>query len=144
MRARLVGLVAVASVLLAGCGNGEAKDQSPTAASTCVAAVTSAGTAYPAGFPAAWPFPEGAVVTSVEESAGGVLVSAIVSAPFDDVLEFMNGQVSGAGFVSHGGESEEDDAESEWSGNGFEGRWALQASEECEGDTRIEVFSSAG
>lgn len=145
--AAAAGLVLGVSLLVSGCGDdqppGGAAD--PGAQSSCVAAATEAATPYPANFPKDWPFPPGTVVTDVSEPDDEtVVLTAISSLDFDRVLEFFRGDVARAGFVSHGGEAEADDAESEWSGGGFHGRWALQGSRDCEGDTVFQVLSSRG
>ncbi|GAB4012189.1 hypothetical protein [Nocardioides ultimimeridianus] len=146
----LAAVAAAAAVLAlsAGCGDEDhdADAQSlGTAAdlATCYADATAAATPYPAGFPPAYPFPQRSVVFHAEDRGGdGTVVTAISKLPFKDVLAFLNGPVATAGFTVTGGETEEHDAEAEWSGNGFHGRWAIRESATCPGETTIQVLSA--
>ena len=56
----------------------------------------------------------------------------------------MNHDVVAAGFHIEKGETEEHDAEAEWEGNGFHGRWAIRESAQCSGETVIQVLSAKG
>jgi hypothetical protein len=78
-----------------------------------------------------------------DRGESGTVVTGVVDADFEAVLDFMNGEVAAAGFEVDSGETEEDDAEAEWSGNGYRGRWAIRASPTCDGETVIQVLSSA-
>ena len=98
------------------------------------------GTAFPAG----WPFPAGSVVFNAEDRGEGTIVTAVTDARFPTVLDFMNQKVAGAGFEVEKGETEEHDAEAEWRGNGFRGRWSIRASATCPGETLVQVLSAAG
>ncbi len=77
-----------------------------------------------------------------DRGSDGTIVSAISSSGFEDILAFMNGQVVDAGYEVDKGETEEHDAEAEWSGNGFRGRWAIRESAKCSGETVIQVLSA--
>ncbi|GAB7003061.1 hypothetical protein JCM18899A_05320 [Nocardioides sp. AN3] len=46
-----------------------------------------------------------------------------------------------AGFAITGGETEESDAEANWTGNGFTGRWATKRSATCPGETVLQLLS---
>jgi hypothetical protein len=39
------------------------------------------------------------------------------------------------------GETEEDDAEANWAGNGYVGRWAIKKSATCPGETVVQLLS---
>ncbi|MGZ4437324.1 MAG: hypothetical protein ACXVWU_09275 [Nocardioides sp.] len=144
------GLLAAALVSggLSSCESSEQKAAEHAMAkaadlTTCRADATAAPTPYPAGFPGGWPFPPRTTVFGAEDrGADGTVVSAITSTPFKDVLAFMNGRVAGGGFKVVKGETEEHDAEAEWSGNGFHGRWAIRESASCDGETVIQVLSA--
>ena len=111
--------------------------------STCKADASPAATPYPEGFPSDWPFPAESVVFSAQDRGhDGVVVSAISSAPFKQVLATMNGPVVDAGYKVEKGETEAHDAEAEWSGNGFHGRWAIRESASCPGETVVQVLST--
>lgn len=146
--AALAGAAAVVVAALTGCGSEpdekadhdleQAADQT-----TCRADATSAATPYGEGFPESWPFPPQTTVFDTEDRGDdGTIVTAVSSAPFADVLAYLNGPVEDAGFRVEGGETEEHDAEAEWAGNGYRGRWAIRESAQCPGETVIQVLSA--
>ena len=63
---------------------------------------------------------------------------------FKDVLAALNGPAQKAGFQVTNGETEADDAEASWSGNGYTGRWAIKESASCPGETVIQLLSKRG
>ena len=77
-----------------------------------------------------------------DRGADGTIVTGISTAPFEDVLAHMNGPVVDAGFTIEKGETEDHDAEAEWDGNGFRGRWAIRVSAQCPGETVVQVLSA--
>jgi hypothetical protein len=110
---------------------------------TCVDDATAA-TAAPAGYASDFPLPQGTVVYNIEDRGeDGVIATGVTALPFDDVLEAMNASEE-AGFHITGGETEEDDAEANWSGNGYVGRWAIKKSATCAGETVIQLLSKKG
>jgi hypothetical protein len=150
--------LAVATVLattVTGCGGdaqaGKEKEKKPGESyskaadlTTCKADAQDAAKPYPKGFPADWPFPpETVVFNAQDQGAAGTVVSAISSSDFRSILDFMNKDVVGAGFTIEKGETEEHDAEAEWEGNGFRGRWAIRESAKCPGETVVQVLSAA-
>jgi len=143
-------LVALALVALAatGCESSEEREaehafEKAADRSTCLADATPAATPYPDGAPADWPFPPSTVVFDTEDRGDdGIILTAITATPFKDVLAFLNGPVTDAGFVVQSGETEEHDAEAEWKGNSFRGRWAIRESGTCPGETVIQVLST--
>jgi hypothetical protein len=151
---RTVALTGAAVLLggaLTGCGSGSgaqpeenAAEHSSTAAdlSTCKADAQPASKPYGDGFPQDWPFPSGTVVFSAQDrGSDGTVVSAVSSAPFKSILAYMNKDVVAAGFMVQEGETEEHDAEAEWKGNGYRGRWAIRESAKCPGETVIQILS---
>ncbi len=149
---RAVALLGATVLLLptvAGCDSAEEKQakhdiRQAADLSTCRADATAAATPYGDGFPDDWPFPpQTTVFNSEDRGSDGTIVSAISSSSFQDILAFMNGQVTDAGYQVDKGETEEHDAEAEWSGNGFRGRWAIRESAKCSGETVIQVLSAA-
>jgi len=48
-----------------------------------------------------------------------------------------------AGFRVTNGETEEHDAEANWTSGDQEGRWAIRESADCPGETVIQVFAAA-
>jgi hypothetical protein len=148
----LLVAVAVMSTSLTACGGkSEAeKEQEGTGAGaaadlgTCKADANAAATPYGDGFPPDWPFPPSTVVYNAEDrGADGTIVSGVSSSKFKDVLDFLNHDVVDAGFRIEKGETESRDAEAEWEGNGFRGRWAIRESAKCAGETVIQVLSAA-
>ena len=138
-------VLALATVfVLSGCEDKEAKILDHAAdPTTCLAQATAAATPYPDGFAADWPWPDQSVVFNVEDRGDdGTIATAVTALPFKDVLAFMNGPVTEAGFVVKDGETEEHDAEADWSGNGYRGRWAIKESSTCAGETVIQVLST--
>jgi hypothetical protein len=144
-------LAVVLASPLAGCG-GSAESSSPARAdltkaadlSTCAADATAVDPPYGDGFPEDWPFPGSTVVYNAEDrGADGTIVTAVSTAPFARVLDVMNGEVVDAGFAIEKGETEAHDAEAEWEGNGFRGRWAIRESAQCPGETVVQVLSTA-
>ena len=151
---------AVLLLALTGCGGGADAEDS-TGASTaseadagegspavdaeqCAADASPVPTPLPASFPADWPFPPGTVVHDVEDRAdAGTIATGISTSSFQDVLAFMNHQVVDAGFRTEDGETEEHDAEAEWEGNGYRGRWAIRESATCQGETVVQVLALA-
>lgn len=143
--------VALLASTLTACG-GEQKRTEEDAAesfsaaadlSTCTDQATPAKTPYGSGFPEDWPFPPKTVVFNAEDrGADGTIVTGVSSTGFKQILAFMNGDVADRGFKVEKGETEEHDAEAEWDGDGFRGRWAIRESAQCPGETVIQVLSA--
>lgn len=122
--------------------SGEADMEKASDAEVCSDQATSLDAPYSDSFPEDWPFPPDTIVYDVEDRGeAGTIVSAISSASFDDILSFMNNDVVDAGFEIEGGETEEHDAEAEWRGTDFHGRWAIRESATCPGETSIQVLA---
>jgi hypothetical protein len=143
-------------VALAACGGGPAPAEGGGAGhasepglakaadrNLCAADATAVATPYGGQFPEGWPFPPGTTVYDVEDrGAQGTIVTAISTAPFRSILDFLNGDVVRAGFRVESGETEEHDAEAEWAGHGHHGRWAIRESATCPGETVIQVLAA--
>ena len=152
--ARLVAALATAALLagVSGCGSDSTTESDKDAGekftsvadqSTCLADATEVATPWPDGFPDDWPFPDRTTAYHVEDrGSDGIIVTAVTGSAFKDVLAFMNKDVSDAGYEVESGETEAHDAEAEWSGNGFHGRWAIRESAQCAGETVIQVLST--
>jgi hypothetical protein len=147
-------LVAVAALLLglAGCGeagktgdkrSAEQRLEKSADRTTCAADAKAVPTPYGGQFPEDWPFPPGTAVYDVEDRGDqGTIVTAISTAPFRTVLDFLNDDVSGQGFRVESGETEAHDAEAEWAGNGHRGRWTIRESQQCPGETLVQVLAA--
>jgi hypothetical protein len=151
VRRHLVAGAAVASLLLlaTACGDGD-KGEDPDASglsaaadtSTCVKDATQVAST-PSGYPTGFPLPPGTVVYNVEDrGADGVIATGVTATPFEDVLKAMNAAAQ-AGYKVTTGETEEDDAEANWTGNGYTGRWAIKKSATCPGETVVQLLSKA-
>lgn len=147
MRRLAPGAALAASLLLvAGCGeSGEEHSAEFGAAAdtkTCVKDAQQVSS-YPAGFPQRFPFPPKTVVFNAEDRGqDGVVVTGVTSTPFKQVLAALNGPAQRAGFKVTDGETEEHDAEANWTGNGYRGRWAIRESGSCPGETVVQVLSA--
>jgi hypothetical protein len=145
-----VAVLAAVVLLLTACGGGDggSEEQDRDAGgfsaaadtSICVADATQVATT-PDGFAADFPLPRGTVLFHVEDrGADGVIATGVTATGFDDVLAAMNAAQE-RGFRVTSGETEEDDAEASWTGNGFVGRWAIKKSASCPGETIVQVLS---
>jgi hypothetical protein len=95
----------------------------------------------PKSFPADFPLPAGSVVIGSEErDAGRVIVYAVSPADVKATLAQMQ-KIPDAGFKLTEGEVEERDAESNWEGNGYVGRWAIREIDGCTDQTSVTVLA---
>ncbi len=150
MRRLAPSAVAVGALLLltAGCGgsssNPDAASGSFSAAadtSTCVTDATQVSST-PADYPRDFPMPAGTVLYHVEDrGADGVIATGVTATPFAQVLAALNGPAQRAGYKVTDGETEDHDAEANWKGNGYLGRWAIRVSSTCRGETVIQMLS---
>ncbi len=152
-RALLAALV-TAGLLVSGCGGHEAKkadgdkDKGKDAFSraadtkTCVDDAKAYAGTPPTNFAAGFPLPGGAVLFSVEDrGADGAIGTAVVKADLKQVLAVFNGQAQRQGYKITDGETETHDAEANWTGNGYRGRWAIRDSATCQGQVVIQLLS---
>jgi hypothetical protein len=148
----VVAATTVVLALASGCGGAKgdsAKEhdkgfEKAADGKTCVADAKRVGK-LPTGFPADFPFPRGSVVYNAEDRGkDGVIVSAITKSTIKAVLADLNGPAQDAGFKVTNGETEKHDAEANWSGNGFRGRWAIKESANCAGEISIQVLAAKG
>lgn len=99
----------------------------------------------PSGFPAGFPLPPGTVIYSVDNRGTdeGIVVTGVTSTSFQSVLKSLQSQLPKKGFRADNGETEPHDAESDWTTNGFQGRWAIREIPQCSGDTLVNVVARA-
>jgi hypothetical protein len=141
----LVGLVALVAALLlavASCGgddgDGDAQATAGSTIPTCTAKAP--GAERPEGFPRSLPLPTSFVVTGGEPRSGGRLVlDGVASDDFETTLHFLQRELPKAGYRLTEGEVEEHDAESNFSGHGLRGRWAIRVADGCPDRTTVEV-----
>ena len=134
------------AALLGGCESDEMESaMAEPAAGRTNAALVCAGDAKPVGVPASFPaqgdVPEGYVVTDIQaRSAGRTVVTAVSPKPFKQTLADMRAAYSTRGWSASAGEVEERDAESNFSGNGLRGRWAIREIPDCTDNTAVSVL----
>jgi hypothetical protein len=94
------------------------------------------------GVPPKLPLPPKAVLYQIEDRGqDGLVVSAVTTTPFKDVLTSMNAGYSADGFRITGGETEKHDAEANWTSDGYRGRWAIrEIGSQCPGETLISIL----
>ena len=146
----LVAFALTASVALTGCGGGESdaeklaeKQLANSGAPTPVCVEQAGEASVPASFPTQFPLPEGSKVYASEERSGGrTIVYAVVDRDVKAVLKQLQTDVPAAGFKLTEGEVEERDAESNWTGNGYTGRWAIREVASCTSQTSVTVLSA--
>lgn len=99
----------------------------------------------PAKFPSGFPLPPGTIVYSVDDRGAqdGVVVTGVTATPFKNVLKALQTSLPAKGFRPEDGETEPHDAESDWTTNGFQGRWAIREIAQCAGDTLVNVVARA-
>lgn len=73
-----------------------------------------------------------------------MIVTVITSDSLKNVLAALNGPAQDAGYKVTSGETEDHDAEANWRGNGYRGRWAIKESAKCSGEVVIQVLSEKG
>ncbi len=155
MTALRAGALLLAALLLGGCGSGSGGSSNaadPDAGEaglgkaadtqTCVADARKYAGPLPADYPRDFPLPRGAVLFNVEDrGADGVIGTAVVAADLRTVLAELNGPAQDQGFKVTGGETEDHDAEANWEGNGFRGRWAIRDSASCDGEVVVQLLA---
>ena len=131
-------LLAVLAVAACGGESGEAGGDLPA----CARAGTPVS--LPDAFPRSFPLPEGTVLDRMRSESGATVVEGYVPGNLDGVREFMNDELPNAGYELEGGETEEHDAETEFRGNGVEGRLKLRDISDCEGAVTLAVAVRPG
>ena len=124
----------------AGVEPGEGAEQQGTPQTVdCPADATAVD--LPADFPA--PLPDGTVVVAVEmRDQDRTVITGVVPRAQKDVLAELQDAYAAADIELTEGETEERDAESNFVGDGFVGRWGIQALSDCDpAATRIDVVT---
>ena len=147
----VVAVVLVLTTALAGCGgattetvaakNADKQLRTVGQAPTFVCVEKATEKPLPAGFPKTFALPAGSVVIGSEKrSAGRVIIYAVSPHDVKSTLHSMQ-QIPAAGIKLTEGEVEERDAESNWEGNGYLGRWAIREMPNCTGQTSVTVLA---
>jgi hypothetical protein len=148
----LLTLALAASVVLTGCGGGESdkaktaeKQLAASGAPTPVCIDKAKDEPLPASFPGDFPLPDGSKVYATQQRSGGrTIVYAVVDRDVKTVLQQLQADLPKAGFTPSEGEVEARDAESNWKGNGYTGRWAIREVAGCPEQTSVTVLSAKG
>ena len=94
----------------------------------------------PAGFPATFPLPPGAVIVEGGEPAGGgTQIRFLAPTEVTDFGEFLETELPAAGLSIGGGEAEADELESKFSGQGLEGLLSAREVTGCPGVLSVQV-----
>ena len=139
--------------LLAGCSGGSGGSSSARETDAAVSkdvdqsgtpqSVDCPGKAVPVDLPAGLNpvLPAGTVVVAVQQRAGGrTVITGVVPKPEADVLKELQSAYKAAGLTLTEGETEEHDAESNFTGSGVTGRWGIRSVSECSPEaTRIDL-----
>jgi hypothetical protein len=109
---------------------------------TCRADAKPLARPYGRGFPERWQFPPRTTAFSYEDAGkAGVVVTAVTATPFRAVLDYLNHDAVASGFKITAGETEEHDAEANWTAGHHDGRWTIRESATCPGETVIQVLA---
>ena len=136
----VAAVVAAAAVVgLGACGGDD--DKGSTAGSTVpVCSAKAPGVDRPDGFPDDLPLPSSFVATgSDERSEGRLVLDGVTTEDLRTTLHFLQQELPKAGYRLTEGEVEEDDAESNFSGHGMKGRWAIRVADGCTDRTTLSV-----
>ena len=133
-------LVTMLCILLAGCSGSAAM---PTEAADSAGeqtpelpACAEVGPAIslPAEFPPNFPLPPGTVIHASRNTEEGVLiVDAVMPVSLQAAADFFLRELPTAGFLLGFGDSEFDEAESAFSGNGYDGHFKVHSILDCPG-----------
>lgn len=109
----------------------------------CAGAKTTAARPSDAEFPAGFPLGPGTVITKAEPRSGNrMVIESVMPMPWATALDYLNAAIPGAGFTMSGGESEPNlEAESNYAGQGFRGRWVLHTIANCPDASTLTVLA---
>jgi hypothetical protein len=133
-------VVSFAALGLTGCGGDNQEPSGRPAVTTlpdCAPQATPV--ALPEDFPETFPLPRGAVVREARDDGKTMTVEAVVPGDIRDVTESLIDGLRQAGFDLGEGDSEEHEAESHFTGNGFAGFFKLNTVGDCAGANTLAV-----
>jgi hypothetical protein len=124
----------LATLGLAGCGgDGEQAAVEPTATTLPACAPDAKRVGLPGAFPTGFPIPRGALIRKGEDDGKTINVEALVPGEIREVADTLLEQIPQAGFELGEGDSEEHEAESYFTGQGFAGFFKLNTVGGCDG-----------
>lgn len=86
-----------------------------------------------------FPLPRGSVVREARDDGKTMNLEALVPGAIRDVTDRLLDELPGAGYELGEGDSEEHEAESHFSGNGFDGFFKLNTIGGCDGANTLAV-----
>jgi hypothetical protein len=140
-RAAAVLTISLAALVLPACGNDASDSPASGRAVTALPACAPSATpvALPDRFPMGFPLPQGSVVRDARDDGRTMNVEAFVPGAIRDVADRLLDELPGAGYKLGEGDSEEHEAESHFSGNGFDGFFKLNTVGGCDGANTLAV-----
>ena len=141
-----LAVLMVATLMIAACGgdegeNGEGEGEGEgTELAACEdEAPAEVDISGEAGVPTDFPFPDGMVVTGVEEAGPSTIVEGYFDGGLEDAYDAWNSSIEDGGYEVEGGEIEAEfhESEVEFKGGDTEGQVKLE--EECEGRTDVRI-----
>jgi hypothetical protein len=126
-------LLAVLVALAPGCGGGDSPAVTVTGPPPELPACARAkAVAKPPGLPPSFPLPPGTIVTaSSEPHTGQLVLGGLVPADLQDAASFFNESLPANGYRQGLGDSESNEAEAPFTGNGFRGKWKVNSIVGC-------------
>ncbi len=134
-------MATLSGALLVGCAGEDERNERELAetgeiGSICVKDAQPAK--LPPEFPRDLPVPPDAVIVSSEtRSENRLIVNTVVPGGFRPTLEFLQREFSAKGYELTEGEVEKRDAESNFTGHGVRGRWAIREVPDCPDDVTL-------
>jgi hypothetical protein len=99
--------------------------------------------AIPPEFPANFPLPPGTVITARENRSDDriILTTVVPALDVKGAAQFFEQALPKAGFTITEGESEPGEAEANYEGNGYKGRWKVNSIDGCSGAISLTVLA---
>jgi hypothetical protein len=139
---RAAASAAALAATLTACGSSHKDPDKSVEAKTTVCSRAAKAVVLPSGFPPNFPMPRGMIVTSADDRGdAGLVVTGVTPTAFKDVLAALQRDLPAKGFTLKEGETEPDDAESDWTSSDYDGRWAIRDIPQCPGDTAVSVVA---
>lgn len=97
--------------------------------------------ALPTDFPAQFPFPPGTVISQSQSRTEGRVLNGVAPSDPHSVAVFLSRELPYKGFKTGIGDSEANEAESDYAGYGYQGRWKVRSIQGCPGAVTFTVFA---
>jgi len=126
---RVAAPILLLVLALAGCGGGGGEEKVGGTVPTCVDTVRYKDLS--SQFPAEFPLPDGTVVGSEYKQSGARVAELFIRGDLEAARDYYKEQLPKHGFELGEGDAEEEEAETEFDGHGFEGHLKLRTIEGC-------------